>query len=114
MNQCTTTSGRYRCNRPAGHEGECECEDAPRVSARSQRERAMRVVVTTNRALAPAVLELAAAIKDLDAILEAAQNAPPAGTSDGTIDEVTWTGLRDYRRGIGAAVSAYESVVKTS
>jgi hypothetical protein len=38
MSQCTTTSGPYRCEREAGHDGECECE-APRAKSIEDRVR---------------------------------------------------------------------------
>lgn len=70
----------------------------------TQRERALDALVRINDAIAGVAAPLQSALRDLRTVLGHAQNAPPLGVADGSIDEELWTKLRDHADNLERAI----------
>jgi hypothetical protein len=84
-----------------------------RKRARQPRPEAVR---PTQRELAERLLDLLApdaAVKrhaeQLGGVLEAAQNRPPEGTSDGSLTELQWVALRDVQKAAANLAGAVDA-----
>ena len=77
----------------------------------TQRERAADAVGKMNSAIESAVAPMRGALAELRDVLERAQNRPPAGEADGTIDEPLWLRLRDYANAVDSVLQGFEAYI---
>lgn len=75
----------------------------------TQRELAAAALGKIVEAMSSFVGPTRSALSELRDVLDRAQNGPPEGEADGTIDEPMWTRLRDYARSVDAALHGFEA-----
>lgn len=75
----------------------------------TQNEQAAAAVAKMNHAIDSVVAPMRSALRELRDVLDRAQNGPPDGEADGSIDDPTWTRLRDYANAVDAALQGFEA-----